>query len=190
MLIRKVKQTKSSSSKWENELDTVITSNDWHSICKRPFKVTTRIPSYSGFSIESIIILSQRTYKINIRSDELCSFCQKQVETIRHLFCQCNYVKTFWKQLEYLFQKNNVTFYGNQGLSDRIILFGLDGDKVVNVILLLAKFHIYRSRVQNGKPNYKSFLAEIKKYIRNVKYIAISNRNINRFDQMWGLWKI
>ena len=73
-------------------------------------------------------------YKINIRSDKLCSFCQKQVETIRHLFCQCNYVKTFWKQLEYLFQKNNVTFYGNQGLSDRIILFGLDGDKVVNVI--------------------------------------------------------
>ena len=141
-------------------------------------------------SADIIIATNKFLYKINIRSDELCSFCQNQVETIRHLFCQCNYVKTFWKQLEYLFQKNNVAFYGNQGLSDRIILFGLDGDKVVNVILLLAKFHIYRSRVQNGKPNYKSFLAEIKKYIRIVKYIAISNRNINRFDQMWGLWKI
>ena len=69
-------------------------------------------------------------------------------------------------ETEYLFQKNNVTFYGNQGLSDRIILFGIDGDKVVKVILLLAKFHIYRSRVQNGKPNYKSFLAEIKKGVK------------------------
>ena len=192
MLIKKVKQTKSSSSKWENQLDTVITSNDWYSICKRPFKVTTdtKLQWFQYRINNNIIATNTFLYKINIRSDELCSFCQKQVETIRHLFCQCNYVKPFWKQLEYLFQKNNVTFYGNQGLSDRIILFGVDGDKVVNVILLLAKFHIYRSRVQNSEPNYVSFLAEIKKYIRIVKYIAISNRNIKKFDQMWGLWKL
>ena len=99
VLIRKVKRTKS-SSKWENELDTVITSNDWHSICKRPFKVTTdtKLQWFQYRINNNIIATNMFLYKINIRSDELCSFCQKQVETIRHLFCQCNYVKTFWKQ--------------------------------------------------------------------------------------------
>ena len=43
-------------------------------------------------------------------------------------------------------KKNTVTFYGNQGLSDRIILFGIDGDNAVSIICFpfLAKFHIYR----------------------------------------------
>ena len=170
-------------------MDTRITSHDWYSICKRPFKITTdtKLQWFQYRINNNIIATNSFLYKINIRPDELCSFCQEQVETIRHLFCQCNHVKPFWKRLEHLFRQNNVVF---QHLSDHIILFGVEGDKVANVILLLAKFHIYRSRVQNSEPNYTAFLLEIKKYIKVVKYIAVSNRNIKKFDQMWGLWKL
>ena len=36
--------------------------------------------------------------------------------------------KIFLETAGIFIPKNNVTFYGTQGLSDRIILFGVDGD--------------------------------------------------------------
>ena len=97
---------------------------------------------------------------------------------IQYLFCQCNNVKTIWKQFEFLFRKKVMLvftpgFHSNQSLSDHIILFGVQGDKVKNVIVLFVNFHIYRSQLQNNEPNIALFQAKIKKCIKIVKYIAI-----------------
>lgn len=191
ILLRQVTQSVSSSNKWENRLQIAIGSNDWRNICHRPFIITNdiKIQWFQYRIINSIIATNSLLYKMKIKPDELCTFCQESTETIHHLFCKCKHVITFWRRIETLFSENNVVLYGNQKLSDYMILLGLENNHVVNMILLLAKFHIYRSRVQNGKPNYATFIIELKRYISILKYTAISNMKIDVFDNTWGVWK-
>ena len=47
--------------------------------------------------------------KIKLRLDDVCDFCNKENETLYHLFYECEKVKTFWKDFQmYWKEKTNV----------------------------------------------------------------------------------
>ena len=71
-----------------------------------------------------------------------------------------------------------------------MILLGFEGDEVANVIILLAKLHIYRLRVQSSKPSHVAFLTELKNYYETIRYIVLSNMKYRVFDETWRKWKI
>ena len=85
-------------------------------------------------------------FHCKIVDDPLCSFCNQEIETIRHLLWNCYVVKAFWEGLNSLLIANcahcqNILF------SEELVLFGtkngIETDITLELIILMAKFYIY-----------------------------------------------
>ena len=93
--------------------------------------------------------------------DNRCSFGCGEEETISHLFCDCIFVEPFWRRIHYLINvKCNLNIPEGNNVD---ILFGNKTlDKVINKIILQAKFYIYISRGKQVQPHVSHFMKEIR----------------------------
>jgi len=39
-------------------------------------------------------------HKIGFKTDDLCSFCKAEPETLYHLFYECSHVRNFWSEFQ------------------------------------------------------------------------------------------
>ena len=107
---------------------------------------------------------------------ETCTFCKTNEESLEHLLFSCKITEFFWKEvLSWLaiLKNERVDF----SLID--VLFGkfdiAEDFIVINHILLLAKFYIYRSKLNNTKPSLEVFKAKLKATL-NTEFV-IAKRN-------------
>ena len=68
------------------------------------------------------------------------------------------------------------------------ILFGSKYDYVLTLLMSLAKFHIYRAKMTEKRPNFEAFKQEIKYYYNILKYQASCNLEVDKFMKKWLLW--
>ena len=50
--------------------------------------------------LNSILYTNTKLHKMGFRTNDLCSFCKSQPESLNHLFSHCPYSKQFWNDLE------------------------------------------------------------------------------------------
>jgi len=57
------------------------------------------------FNIRSLTLfyIPIPNYRIGYITDDKCSFCQSEPETLSHLLFNCVYSKLFWKDFEFYF---------------------------------------------------------------------------------------
>ena len=71
---------------------------DWSTIYKNNYYATNQIKLRS-FQIRlnlRSIVTNVQLYVLDIASDNLCTFCREEPETLIHLFCDCKIVDAFW----------------------------------------------------------------------------------------------
>ena len=91
-----VKQEK----KWEDILnDTVL---DWKNIYLTPIKSTidTILRDFQYKFLMQIIPTNSFLLKCKISNTNLCDFCNRNIETVKHLFWECHHSQHFWSQLK------------------------------------------------------------------------------------------
>ena len=124
--------------------------------------------------------------KINRDQNHLCTFCGVHSETILHLLWECSKTKLFWRNLETVIN-NRCLHAFNFKFTTNIIIFGfcdqMRTDKVCEFIIYMAKFYIYRCKVQSICLNIKIFIKEL--YNRYVVEKIIS-KNSSDFRNNWG----
>ena len=49
--------------------------------------------------LHRIIATNDFLYKVDIVDNNLCTFCDLEIETLEHLFYHCNIIKDFWKNV-------------------------------------------------------------------------------------------
>ena len=106
-------------------------------------------------------------------------------ETIKHLFVQCIYADFFWKELElWLLQNFNIELaFENK---DICLYKKMDNNYVImNLIIILAKKHIYRQRLEKKKPRLDIFLTELRYYIEVERAIYQHQRKYSDFRSRW-----
>ena len=134
-----------------------------------------------------IIFTNNKLYKLKIVDLPFCTFCKTNEESLEHLLFFCKTTEMFWKEvLSWLaIHKNEVVDFA---LVD--VLFGkFDIDKdfiVINNILLLAKFYIYRCKLNNTKPSLEVFTAKLKATL-NIEFL-IAKRN-GKLVQHYKKWE-
>ena len=74
----------------------------------------------------------------------LCSYCEQEKETIKHLFCECTVSKSLWDQIKIYF--NNTINIPDLTLQSAILGFFEDSNLALNNILLIYKLCLYRFR--------------------------------------------
>ena len=121
-----------------------------------------------------------------MNQDSKCSFCGAHSETIIHLFWDCAFVQNFWNCIASIFNKKCI-HSNNFRFTKNLVIFGkcevIKTDKICDFIILLAKFYIYRCKVQNQLPRINSFISEL--YNRYIVEKIINNNSI-QFRNNWA----
>ena len=111
-------------------------------------------------------------------------FCNQHPETILHLFYYCEKVKTFWADLKtWLEIKANIILQ----LTVKNLLFSKQALNVLlNYLLLLAKYHIYRTKFFTNQISMENFIIYVRKKFQNEKYIAKLHNKQDTFSAKWS----
>ena len=103
-------------------------------------------------------------FKVTNVDSPLSNFCEKELETIEHLFFHCTKMCTFWGDLKVLLNSLNITVR----LHIKAVLFGiLDKENMsglVNYILLESKYFTYRCKLNNHSLCITMLVDKLKKF--------------------------
>jgi hypothetical protein len=103
-----------------------------------------------------------------------CTLCEEVVEDLLHLFCNCKHVTPILTTVKNWLNRcgfNNMVMFSHADILLRID----DQHVIVNFIILIVKFAVYKCRLQNKIPHFAVVQAYIK-YVMNIeRYTAVTN---------------
>ena len=88
-------------SKLSSDCGRRVTKEEFLTHLKAVYSITN-VPKYRSFQYRMLhraIITNVHLSTWGLRQDNLCSFCEREVETTKHLFATCNEVKNLWRQI-------------------------------------------------------------------------------------------
>ena len=106
----------------------------------------------------------------------LCSFCDKEVETLDHLFWGCAYTSQFILDVELKFLNDQFVF------SKEDIFFGFQNDKChpYNFLILHLKYYIFNKKRQKALPDLEEFFYKFQFALQVERYIYYNPQNITQ----------
>ena len=112
------------------------------------------------------------------------TFCNKEDETLLHLFYNCEYVTLFWDGFLRLWgTKAGLNVFPE---ASQIILGDTKYSILINFLILVAKRHIYLAKFDSKKPDllvFKRYLQTIQK----VEYsLALKKNKLSSHNKKWG----
>lgn len=172
------------SNKWANELGN-ITINEWklyNSSLKNISEIKLRD---FQFKINNrILVTNTFLYKIKKIPNNLCSYCQKEAESIFHLFVNCEKTVEFWRSLKtWLWREGSLQLE----ISNKYILFASPNRKtLINHILIIAKYYIYKTKFTRNTIDFTGFLLYLKSKFQSEMYIANLKNDFDKFAEKWS----
>ena len=98
-----------SQEKWLSDLQVENASDiDWKDAYTIAFHCTasTKLRTFHYKFLHRRITTNDFLKKINLKQSDKCSFCQREIETISHLFLRCSATIAFWNDVkQFLIQK-------------------------------------------------------------------------------------
>ena len=158
---KRQKKPQRSQMKWS--MDCMFEQNepvDWVAIYKKPFECT-KISKLLVFQFKLFHRrLATNTFleKINLIDNNLCSFCQREKETLIHLFWNCAVTSSFWQDFKnWLLKENPLLLFD---LSPSLVI-GLKPQPLKNKYhyfsFLVARFFIWTCRIRGQCPKIEGF---------------------------------
>lgn len=129
-----------------------------------------------------------KRYKPDIESE--CSFCKRSDEDISHLFWKCSYTEKFWSDvLEFI----HTFFIMDFSFCFKDVFFGvvnLKTDKegkyfIINLLFLLAKYHIHKCKFRGSKPFFPVFESEVNEYLEDIQRTVKRWRLCGYIQNLW-----
>ncbi|XP_077863933.1 uncharacterized protein LOC144348547 [Saccoglossus kowalevskii] len=160
----------------------------WEEFYQLPVKCTidSKLRDFQFKILHKILVTNINLVKMKPPRVEnaLCTFCQKEDETLVHLFCECSYVKFFWENFFMLW--GNKLKMQHRPKQWQIILGDPEVSCLVNFLILLGKRFVYISKCKQNKPDFIDF----KRYVQSIQNIelAIADRKnkLAAHNKKWG----
>ena len=169
-----------------------ITKDEWKVIYIFPFRVT-KYPALQWFQIcinHNILVTNKLLQQMKIKNDALCTFCQTSNESIVHLFWQCNKTQQFIRSVTAWLN----TFGIHCDISEKYFIFGWQEEqcftKVLNFIILYAKYYIYLARCNKLSLSLIVFKTKLKFMFKVHKQIAYSKQEDEKFLKEWSPYQL
>jgi hypothetical protein len=161
---------------------------EWTKIYSLPFVVTieTKLREFQYKLLNDIIFTNEKLFRFKMIESPLCNFCKKEVESLEHLLFYCKCTEVFWQALFSWLRKRNICI---ETVSLITILFGEFRESknsiILNHLILMAKFFIYKCKLNNTKPSLKVFLAKIKIVYDIERRIAAKHNKLTKHYKKW-----
>ena len=150
--------------RWEEKLG--LSEEEWTSGFTL-LKFTTRDTRLRWLQLRilhNILTTNRIVSKFTFNQSDLCTFCHNHSETIQHLFWGCDTVQEFWESLTRLINRRCKHSHDFR-VDEKLVLFGqseyLYTDEVCNLIILLSKMYIYKSKVKGSPLSINCFVKEL-----------------------------
>ena len=139
--------------------------------------VESYVKAFQYKVINSILYTNTKLYKIGFRTNDLCTFCDNQPESLTHLFYHCSRSKQFWIEFELYW-----CLISNQRIRLCLenVLFGILTEnacpllQLLNYFILIGKPYLWDCGSKQILPNIYGFRAEI---IAKYEEKKISNKD-------------
>ena len=161
---------------------------DWKKIYVIPRIVTidTKQRAFQFKILNNILYLNKRLFLFGITKNSMCSFCKTQEETIMHSSYDCVHTQLLWKKLQtYLSSHLSIPT-----LTPQSAIFGfidIEDFKIVNHILIIFKFCVYKSR-NKINPNFEYLKHRITKVKNMEERISKNDPSKKRkFSKKWEI---
>ena len=134
-----------------------------------------------------MLYLNHKLFQFKVSTTSLCSYCNKHDETVQHLFSTCNEVILLWTEIKLYFVNDikliascpQIAIFGYANTDDRCFI-------TQNLILLIFKFDIYKSR-GSGNLSFSAFLHKLIKIKNLEKGTALRNRRkLDVYEKKWS----
>jgi hypothetical protein len=163
-----------------------IEEKDWEVIFKIPSCVlNTKIRAFQYKLLFNLLPCNVYLAKIDKSDTDKCSECNK-LDNIAHFLFECPAVVPFWNN--FMRWWNNMT-ESRLFLDKRSAMTGfmgkIDNIHTINACLLLAKWHVYKSKLNESEVFFYKFLGELKYILDIEKIIAIKNEKLHVYNEKW-----
>ena len=191
-LLRKPDELPKSHPKWINDLNNsaITTINRNESFFGIVYKLT-QDPKLLWFQYRfnhRILATNYLLVKMNLKDNNMCTFCRNAPESLLHLFWTCEISKQFWSNLNtYISNTCNIDF--PEWCAYEILFGSLKLDLPLGKILLEAKHFLYYCRVKSTMPSVENFKRQIVLLYQSEKYVAKRQFQFDKFNKMWEKYK-
>lgn len=159
--------------------------------CRISFFLTNKVKEISFKMLHRFYPTNHYLQKLKKDIDVNCSFCGDQRETLVHLFWMCPHTRLLWSKLsKYIADHIYLDFM----LKWENVLFGFVTHDMnftsefylINLIIILTKFYIHKSKFQNKKPTFIELSVNVKQYISSIS--CSTNKKAVRSHTMFLLY--
>jgi hypothetical protein len=178
-----------SQTKWNRDLaleNDITNLSFWKKVYKLPFIITldTNLRYFQHKILKRILPTNKLLTLIKIKDNDVCTFCESHVETLLHLFVNCDCITQLWEELRQWLV--SCGYLHIQILERQDIVLGNPKEDIIfNFTLLITKLVIYRSKLSGRRPTLAAVKAYLKYIMEIEKYIAMTN---NAMDKFYGKW--
>lgn len=169
--------------KWNEEFENL----DWKRINLMPFKCTidTKLRSFQLKFVKRIIPTNTLLYKYKITNSTLCDFCNSDTETLKHMYWECHVIQNFWSRVSSFLNQKGFQI----SLNFRTVCFGIqeksEDQNLINMIILLAKYYIFKCKIEKSIPSPDPFFIYLKERKIMEFYIASAKNKVNMHNLKW-----
>jgi hypothetical protein len=172
------------TGKLQRELN--ITEENCKIVFKMPRVVSnTKIRAFQYKLLYNLIPCNLYLNRIQKSDTDKCNWCQ-EIDDTAHYFAKCKQLTPFWNSLAtwcHNLMEEEINFTVEE------VLVGIleKGTKynTLNAILLIAKWRIYKDKLNSTDTFFYKFLCELKYYINTEKLIALKNNKLTNYNNMW-----
>ena len=172
--------------KWTKSID--ITEEQWRNsfYVLKTTTTDTKLRWFQTRILHHILTTNRSVSKFIVDQNDLCEFCGSHSETIQHVLWLCSKIQSFWTELSNILN-NRCPHIKNLILTEKLVMFGqsttLKVDEIFQLIILMAKYFIYRCKVQKINLNIKHFMRELYNRFKIEKHIY---QNSEKFKKAWA----
>jgi hypothetical protein len=183
LVTNKQKKPNITETSW-NDLE--ISENQWKEIFTIPGLIrNTKIKAFQYKLLYNLLPCNLYLHRIKRSDTDKCNDCQILDNAAHYLF-ECDQLKIFWNSFGRWWKNwTNETIT----ISKQTVLAGVLGKsqryKQINACILLAKWHIYKTKLNQTNVCFYKFLCDLKYYLIIEKTIALRNNKITSYTDTW-----
>ena len=176
------------TSQIKHSVDFEVNDDEWENMYNLPFKCCkdTKLQMFQYKINLNCCMTNSRLYKMRIVESSLCNLCHSGIETLKHLYCECEVSKTLWLDFAQWWENHmNQNFVRDP----KSIMFGIEPDNpnlLLNLCIIIIKRVIYLCRFKGVRPHMNHFKSILKINFYAEKNIAIENNTMYKFLEKWN----
>ena len=172
---------------WQNDLNKTITERRWNDLYSnfRRIVKSTKLQFFQYRILSKTLTTNIHRFRWKKVTNNKCTFCKNEAETVIHMLWECEYVQKLWCNLR---KKCNYFLGVDVNFTAEIIILndyeGKNKD-MINQLIVMLKHHVYAQKCFDSIPTFPDFMLKLSHWYSVEKHFAYECNNTKKFYKKW-----